>query len=329
MLTEERKNYVFNVDESIFNLVEASEIIENFEYNEDNVSVLNGGDTFKEISNEIVSEFLRCPETKAYIIRNQDGTFLEVHNFVSHETIRIANLGDHLLAQNEVLLASERTKKRMEKNPETAIVSHKMIQDINQMLFSNRIGEVGIGEYRDVDYIGRPVHVVVGSFKDGEYHMLPDWQPIKGGNKNVKKNMDELVNWTNSEEFRKTEPVLRAAKFHARFIEIHPFRDGNGRTGRMLLNYMLAISGKKLTNIRGDAKQDYYAAITSAVVNHDYAPLVKVIKDNPINNSRELYHAIFKYSNEREKNIDMPLKIDVVNRRTKPKASASEDVSTR
>lgn len=34
-------------------------------------------------------------------------------------------------------------------------------------------------------------------------------------------------------------PILRAAAFHALFENIHPFADGNGRTGRILLNYLL------------------------------------------------------------------------------------------
>lgn len=37
-------------------------------------------------------------------------------------------------------------------------------------------------------------------------------------------------------------PVELACIFHQRFEEIHPFEDGNGRTGREILNYMLRIS---------------------------------------------------------------------------------------
>jgi len=34
-------------------------------------------------------------------------------------------------------------------------------------------------------------------------------------------------------------PIARAAELHARFVEIHPFVDGNGRTGRLLQNLEL------------------------------------------------------------------------------------------
>ena len=43
--------------------------------------------------------------------------------------------------------------------------------------------------------------------------------------------MKELLNWFNKNK-EKIHPVELAAEFHARFEEIHPFLDGNGRTGR-------------------------------------------------------------------------------------------------
>jgi Fic family protein len=40
-------------------------------------------------------------------------------------------------------------------------------------------------------------------------------------------------------EWQSLDPIEREAKFHIEFIKIHPFEDGNGRTGRLLLNYNL------------------------------------------------------------------------------------------
>ena len=52
-------------------------------------------------------------------------------------------------------------------------------------------------------------------------------------------------------------PLLRAAGFHAMFENIHPFMDGNGRTGRQLLNFMLLKHGYRPVAIKYDAKRDY------------------------------------------------------------------------
>ncbi|BBB31926.1 conserved hypothetical protein [Thermotomaculum hydrothermale] len=50
---------------------------------------------------------------------------------------------------------------------------------------------------------------------------------------------------------------------HAFFEEIHPFEDGNGRTGRILLNYILISKGFPLVIIKGlkSNKEKYYSAL--------------------------------------------------------------------
>ncbi len=50
--------------------------------------------------------------------------------------------------------------------------------------------------------------------------------------------MKLLVKWYN-ENKNKLHPFALATIFHHKFEKIHPFYDGNGRTGRMLMNYIL------------------------------------------------------------------------------------------
>ena len=52
-------------------------------------------------------------------------------------------------------------------------------------------------------------------------------------------------------------PLLRAAGFHAMFENIHPFMDGNGRTGRQLLNFVLLRNGYRPVAIKYDAGRSY------------------------------------------------------------------------
>jgi len=53
------------------------------------------------------------------------------------------------------------------------------------------------------------------------------------------------------------------AVLHAFFEEIHPFEDGNGRTGRILLNYILISAGYPLVILKGDKKfrEEYYSGL--------------------------------------------------------------------
>jgi hypothetical protein len=61
-------------------------------------------------------------------------------------------------------------------------------------------------------------------------------------------------------------PVRKAAVAHAFFEQIHPFPDGNGRVGRILLNFVLIAHGLPNVAIKGDEKDraEYIAALEEA-----------------------------------------------------------------
>ncbi|GAG39592.1 unnamed protein product, partial [marine sediment metagenome] len=59
----------------------------------------------------------------------------------------------------------------------------------------------------------------------------------------------------------KLHPLKLAIEFHARFEKIHPFEDGNGRVGRMLLNAMLLEKGYPPLIIRKTARVAYFSSL--------------------------------------------------------------------
>lgn len=58
----------------------------------------------------------------------------------------------------------------------------------------------------------------------------------------VKPRIDELLKWLRKNPDELT-PIELAAVFHHRFIQIHPFSEGNGRTARLLMNALLMKAG--------------------------------------------------------------------------------------
>lgn len=56
-------------------------------------------------------------------------------------------------------------------------------------------------------------------------------------------------------------PMIAAAKFHGYYEYLHPFRDGNGRTGRLMSNFLLLRAGHPLLVIKASDRQDYIMAL--------------------------------------------------------------------
>ena len=55
--------------------------------------------------------------------------------------------------------------------------------------------------------------------------------------------------------------LVAAAYFHAKFENIHPFSDGNGRVGRLLMNYILLIHNHPPITIYEEDRKNYYNAL--------------------------------------------------------------------
>ena len=75
--------------------------------------------------------------------------------------------------------------------------------------------------------------------------------------------MEELVLWANDES-NPFPPVVKAAVFHHRFVWIHPFFDGNGRTARLLSNLLLMKDGFPPAIILKNDRKKYYDALDKA-----------------------------------------------------------------
>ena len=97
----------------------------------------------------------------------------------------------------------------------------------------------------DISGVFRNYMIRIGSY------VVPDWQ-------DVRELMKEFFAFVNRSNLNSVELAARA---HYRFEKIHPFGDGNGRVGRLIMNHILWHSGYPIIIIEYKKRRAYYKAL--------------------------------------------------------------------
>ena len=94
----------------------------------------------------------------------------------------------------------------------------------------------------------------------------------------IEEKMGELLA-VNEERKTKMTAIERIARFHLEFEGIHPFIDGNGRTGRLLLNLELIREGFPPINVKFTDRKRYYDAFDSFYRDGDAGAMIDLIAE--------------------------------------------------
>ncbi len=137
------------------------------------------------------------------------------------------------------------------------------------------------------DTINKNIKDTTGYRKIINYVKGADFVPPKP--EMVPSQMSELIYQYNNSSLSNIEKI---ANFHIQFEHIHPFEDGNGRTGRVLINHQLLMHGEIPIVIPEERRIEYFDYLQ----NYDVNGFAKMIK--------ELQHDELKKINEYEKKED-------------------------
>ena len=114
-----------------------------------------------------------------------------------------------------------------------------------------------------------------GEYKHHDY--VTGREEVGAAPEDVADEMAELL-----EELRDVAPekvLIAAAYFHAKFENIHPFADGNGRTGRLAMNYLLVLNGHPPIVIHEEDRKGYYEALEAWDRAQELDPLRQFLVD--------------------------------------------------
>ncbi|AEF31859.1 DNA binding domain, excisionase family [Gardnerella vaginalis HMP9231] len=149
-------------------------------------------------------------------------------------------------------------------------INEKVIKDIHYLVLANKREDRGV--YRRV-----PVRIM------GSTHKPP--QPYLIASK-----MEELLKkYKNSDE----DIVTELARFHIEFESIHPFIDGNGRTGRLLVNLELMKAGYPPIDIKFTDRLKYYEAFDEYHAKHNASAMTNLFA-RYLNQRLDLYLSILE-----------------------------------
>jgi Fic family protein len=172
---------------------------------------------------------------------------------------------------------------------ENIVPSHKSMREINETLNHKKAFDFLLTYKGDIDKkLITKLHefVVKDTLKPhladqiGTYRKLQvyikgtDWMPPKP--EEVTKEMKDLLSWYTRNK-KTLNPIVLAAYFHVAFETVHPFVDGNGRTGRLLMNFILRKNNFPMINIPSRIKSKYYAALKEGQLKGNLRPFVELL----------------------------------------------------
>ncbi|MDP3998311.1 MAG: Fic family protein [bacterium] len=117
-----------------------------------------------------------------------------------------------------------------------------------------------------------------GSYRNHSVRIVGTYVPTANYLR-VSKLMKEIIKDINH---KNSDTVAHVANIHSRFEQIHPFSDGNGRIGRLLMNAMFLRNNLPPAVIEQKKKRSYNNCLKRAQLNEDFIPLENLICDSII-----------------------------------------------
>ncbi len=214
----------------------------------------------KEVRPLTASE-LRYFNNEFSISASHNSNAIEGNTFTFDETKLLIEkgivTGAHSLRESEDIVGYKQAFDFLyESVKENKAITEEFIKKVHSFVLR---GEEGAGQYRTIqNYVGSLTRII--------YTPCPPTQvseKMKAYVEEVQSDCKRNAVLAEQGQFNWVELFHNLAKHHIEFENIHPFVDGNGRTGRLLLIYEMISLGLLPVDVRYEERDRYYAAISS------------------------------------------------------------------
>ncbi len=214
----------------------------------------------KEVRPLTASEF-RYFNNEFSISASHNSNAIEGNTFTFDETKLLIEkgivTGAHSLRESEDIVGYKQAFDFLyESVKENKAITEEFIKKVHSFVLR---GEEGAGQYRTIqNYVGSLTRII--------YTPCPPTQvseKMKAYVEEVQADCKNNAVIAEQGQFNWIELFHNLAKHHIEFENIHPFVDGNGRTGRLLLIYEMISLGLLPVDVRYEERDRYYAAISS------------------------------------------------------------------
>ncbi len=204
-------------------------------------------------------------------IENDKVTYNDTREIFEHDGVS-SYTGD-LRTLFEIRNAKEANEFFLGSFNEKAPLDEAFIKELQRLLTQNtydtrrwQLGERP-GEYKRHDFVtGRE-----------EIGASPEDVPVE-----LRELLEELT------EIDDKNALTAAAYFHAKFENIHPFADGNGRCGRLAMNYFLVLHNHPPITIHEEDRKEYYTALEAWDSRQELSPLCSFLREQTVKTWKRL-----------------------------------------
>ena len=165
--------------------------------------------------------------------------------------------GAHSLRESEDIVGYKQAFDFLyESVKEKKLISEEFIKQVHSFVLR---GDEEAGKYRTIqNYVGNMTRIVYTPCPPAQVH-----EKMKAYVAEVQADNKHNAELAEQGQFNWVDLFHNLAKHHIEFENIHPFVDGNGRTGRLLLIYEMISLGLLPVDVRYEERDRYYAAISS------------------------------------------------------------------